>query len=513
MVKKDIVIIGGGPAGLAAAKAARENGADDILIIERDSRLGGILNQCIHNGFGLQTFREELTGPEYADRYIKGIEQLKIPYMLNTIVTDIKDTSRRTDFDEEKDPADQCAENAGICELFKDTTDSGRETEPTDNHINTKTVTVMNREDGLLEIEAKAVILAMGCRERARGSMNTPGFRGAGIFSAGTAQLYVNAEGRMPGKRVVIVGSGDIGLIMARRMTLEGAKVLAVVEIMPYSGGLKRNIIQCLNDYDIPLMLSHTVVDIHGKERVTAVTIARVDENLKPVEGSEEIIECDTVLYSVGLIPENELTKKLSVRMDDKTNGPVVNNALETDAEGVFACGNVLHVHDIVDRVSKEAENAGKNAAAYVKNMLDTDTAKGYIESGKKNVYRPGENDDKLTCIKCPNGCELTVTKNADGSLNVTGNLCPKGLAYAIEEHTHPMRTLTSTVVVDGGEYDAVSVKTETEIPKEKIMDCVEALRDVTVSAPVKVGDVILENVADTGVSIVATGNVGKDEI
>ncbi|MCR4739951.1 MAG: DUF1667 domain-containing protein, partial [Lachnospiraceae bacterium] len=401
-----------------------------------------------------------------ADRYIKEIKRLQIPYLLNSIVTDIKDTYE---------------------------------------HL--KTVTVMNRERGMFDIEAKAVILAMGCRERARGSLNTPGFRGAGILSAGTAQLYVNIKGMMPGRRVVIVGSGDIGLIMARRLTLEGAKVLAVVEIMPYSGGLKRNIIQCLNDYGIPLLLSRTVVDIYGKDRVCAVKTARVDENLNPIEGTEEIIECDTLLYSVGLIPENELTKKLSVKMDDKTGGPVVNEALETESEGVFACGNVLHVHDIVDRVSREAENAGKNASDYVKDKLDRSMAKGYVESGKKNVYRPGENEDKLTCIRCPNGCELTVKRNADGSLSISGNLCPRGIEYATEEYTHPMRTLTSTVKVTGGKYDVVSVKTQKDIPKEKTGEIMDALRDITVNAPVCVGDIIIEDAAGTGVSIVATGS------
>ncbi|MCR5107337.1 MAG: FAD-dependent oxidoreductase [Lachnospiraceae bacterium] len=494
-MKKDIVIIGGGPAGLAAALSAYENGIENIMITERDMRLGGILNQCIHNGFGLHTFREELTGPEYAHRYIQRIRDERIPYMLNSMVTDIRYSP-----------------------------DPGK----TD-----KILTVMNKEKGMFEIEASAVILAMGCRERPRGAMNTPGFRGAGIYSAGTAQLYVNIEGRMPGRRVVIVGSGDIGLIMARRMTLEGAKVEAVVEIMPYSGGLKRNIVQCLNDFGIPLMLGHTVIDIHGKNRVSGVTVAAVDKDLKPVKGSERYIECDTLLYSVGLIPENELTRKLGAVIDKKTNGPVVNKALEIDGKGVFACGNVLHVHDIVDRVSKEAVNAGRNAALYLRGELDRENAEGFIESAEKNVYRPGESDDKLTCIKCPNGCELTVRRMEDSTLEVTGNKCPKGLAYAKEEFTHPVRTLTSTVPlydpsegisvgtseeayegatagvsdrVPVGEYvGTLSVKSREEIPKELLKDCADALRDVRITAPVSVGDVVLENVAGTGVDIVAT--------
>ena len=322
MMHHDIVIIGGGPAGLAAAVSARRAGVEDILILERDNVLGGILNQCIHNGFGLHTFKEELTGPEYAARYIEMVTEEKIPYRLNTMVIDINSE---------------------------------------------KEVTYINREEGLVTIKAGAVILAMGCRERPRGALNIPGYRPAGIFSAGTAQRLMNIEGYIVGKEVVILGSGDIGLIMARRMTLEGAKVKVVAELMPYSGGLKRNIVQCLDDYDIPLKLSHTVTEIHGKERVTGITIAEVDGNRKPIPGTEEYYSCDTLLLSVGLIPENELTKGIGVSMNRITSGPNVNDHLQTEAEGVFACGNVLHVHDLVDYVSEEANLAGKNAAAYVK--------------------------------------------------------------------------------------------------------------------------------------------------
>ena len=322
MKSYDIVIIGGGPAGLAAAVSARDNGADSLLILERDKELGGILNQCIHNGFGLHTFKEELTGPEYAARFIAQVRERGIEYKLNTMVMDISPD---------------------------------------------KTVTAMNREEGLFEIKAKAVILAMGCRERSRGALNIPGYRPAGIFSAGTAQRLVNMEGYMPGREVVILGSGDIGLIMARRMTFEGAKVKVVAELMPYSGGLKRNIVQCLDDYGIPLKLSHTVVDIKGRKRVEGVTIAEVDNKGKPIPGTEEFYSCDTLLLSVGLIPENELSDGMGVKMNPVTSGPFVNESLETNIEGVFACGNVLHVHDLVDFVSEEAAAAGVHAALYVK--------------------------------------------------------------------------------------------------------------------------------------------------
>lgn len=319
----DIVIIGGGPAGLAAAISAKKSGVDSVLILERDKELGGILNQCIHNGFGLHTFKEELTGPEYAGRFIDQAKELNIEYKLNTMVMDISPQ---------------------------------------------KVVTAMNREEGLFEIQAKAVVLAMGCRERSRGALNIPGYRPAGIFSAGTAQRLVNIEGYMPGREVVILGSGDIGLIMARRMTFEGAKVKVVAELMPYSGGLKRNIVQCLDDYDIPLKLSHTVVDIKGKERLEGITLAQVDSHGKPIPGTEEEYSCDTLLLSVGLIPENEISRGMGVDMNPVTSGPKVNESLETNIEGVFACGNVLHVHDLVDFVSEEAAMAGRNASLYVQN-------------------------------------------------------------------------------------------------------------------------------------------------
>lgn len=334
----DIVIIGGGPAGMAAAIAAKKQGIERILILERDRELGGILNQCIHNGFGLHTFQEELTGPEYADRFIGQVKLYNIEYKLNTMVMDVSRDKR---------------------------------------------VTAMNREEGMFEIQAKAIILAMGCRERSRGALNIPGYRPAGIYSAGTAQRLVNMEGFLPGREVVILGSGDIGLIMARRMTLEGAKVKVVAELMPYSGGLKRNIVQCLDDYKIPLKLSHTVIDIKGKERVEGVTLAEVDENRRPIKGTEEFYSCDTLLLSVGLIPENEISGSMGVELNPITSGPKVNERLETSIEGVFACGNVLHVHDLVDFVSEEAAAAGKNAAMYVQE------GESASEQGRKIKLRP----------------------------------------------------------------------------------------------------------------------------
>lgn len=355
----DLIIIGGGPAGLAAAVAAKDNGIDNILILERDKSLGGILQQCIHNGFGLHTFKEELTGPEYAARFIEQVEERSIEYKLNTMVMDISPE---------------------------------------------KVVTATNREDGILLLHANAIILAMGCRERSRGALNIPGYRPAGIYSAGTAQHLVNMEGLMPGKEVVILGSGDIGLIMARRMTLEGAKVKVVAELMPYSGGLKRNIVQCLDDFEIPLKLSHTVIDIEGKHRVEAVTIAEVGPDRKPIPGTEERYTCDTLLLSCGLLPENELSKSAGVELSQVTSGPVVNDSLETSVDGIFACGNVLHVHDLVDFVSQEAAAAGKNAAAYIKagekkvqaEMLPI-SPEGGVRYKVPSFVRPSEMEENLT--------------------------------------------------------------------------------------------------------------------
>lgn len=356
-MKYDLVVVGGGPAGLAAAYEAHENGVEKILIIERDKELGGILNQCIHNGFGLHTFKEELTGPEYAGRFIDMVEGTNIEVMLDTMVLEIEG----------------------------------------------KIIHAINTEKGYLTIEAEAIVLAMGCRERTRGAISIPGDRTSGIFTAGAAQRFINMEGYMVGKKVVILGSGDIGLIMARRMTLEGAKVEAVVELMPYSNGLTRNIVQCLEDYGIPLYLSHTVVDVKGDGRLEKVIIAKVDENRQPIKGTEIELDADTLLLSVGLIPENELSKNAGVELDLRTNGLVVSESMETNREGIFACGNVVHVHDLVDFVTEEAKNAGKNAAKYIK--------------GKKRL-------NHFTEIKNGENISYTVPQkfeieSLDGNLNV----------------------------------------------------------------------------------------------
>lgn len=317
----ELIVIGGGPAGLAAAVAAYEKGVKDILIIERDQKLGGILNQCIHNGFGLHYFKEELTGPEYAARFIEMVKETTIKVLLDTMVLEVTED---------------------------------------------KEVHIVNKEHGYQILKTKALVFAMGCRERTRGAIGIAGSRPAGVFTAGTAQRYVNMEGYLVGKKVIILGSGDIGLIMARRMTLEGAEVLACVEVMPYSGGLTRNIVQCLDDYEIPLLLSHTITEIRGKNRVEQVVVSEVDEKRQPISGTEQIFDCDTILLSVGLIPENELSRDAKLDLDTKTSGPFVYENMETSVPGIFACGNVVHVHDLVDFVTAESIKAGTSAASYI---------------------------------------------------------------------------------------------------------------------------------------------------
>ncbi len=567
MREYDLIVIGGGSAGLAAATAAYEAGIRNILLLERDFELGGILMQCIHNGFGLHTFKEELSGPTYAERYIRKLEEYQIPYKTGTMVTNI-------------------------------TPD--------------KTVEYVNPDEGYVRIRGKAIILAMGCRERTRGSIVMPGYRPSGIWTAGTAQRYINMEGYMVGRKVFILGSGDIGLIMARRLTLEGAQVLGVAELMPYSNGLARNQKQCLEDYGIPLYLSHTVTDIFGKSRLTGIEISEVDGKLKPVPGTSRRVDCDTLLLSVGLIPENELSSGAGVDLSPRTKGAVVSESYETSVPGIFACGNVLHVHDLVDFVSGEGAKAGEAAARYIRGDLPhgrsfaakAGTGIGYVlpqsvnagaaadrtefmfrvtgtfRKAEVRIYKDGTlwkivkkahmapaemekitlrkedladivesllfevaggetgsepaaaaiesapdtaaealpdataelstNDAadamEMICIVCPTGCRLSVRKDKDGKvMSVTGNTCPRGEKYARQEIESPTRTLTGTVRLEGGLLPRLPVITSDAVPKDRIFDVMREINRVTAHSPVHTGDILIGNVLGLGVNIIAS--------
>ncbi len=392
----DIVIIGGGPAGMAAAIAARKNGAEKILILERDTRLGGILMQCIHNGFGLHHFGEELTGPEYAGRFFDEVLQLGIEYKTDTMVLEVNDK---------------------------------------------KQVTAINTKDGLMQLNAKAVVLAMGCRERTRGALVIPGTRPAGIFTAGSAQRFVNIDGYLPGRKVVILGSGDIGLIMARRLTLEGAEVKLICELMPFSAGLRRNIVQCVENFNIPLKFSHTITEIKGRERVEGVTVAAVDKNRKPIPGTEEFIECDTLLLSVGLIPENEISTGCGIAIDSSTSGPIVNERMQTSVEGIFACGNTVHVHDLVDFVTAESLRAGENAAKYVQ---------GQIKNGSKNITVRAGNRVRYTVPQYIDSIETEADSDATVSIMFRVTDVYRGVQIVISSNGERIKSVRKKIVRPG---------------------------------------------------------------
>jgi NADPH-dependent 2,4-dienoyl-CoA reductase/sulfur reductase-like enzyme/CxxC motif-containing protein len=471
-INADIAVIGGGPAGLAAALEAKKRGAD-VLILERDTELGGILQQCIHDGFGLHRFNKRMSGNQYAQVFIDAVLNSGIEVKLETMVLEII---------------------------------PGTDGE--------KTIYACNKTDGMIEIKARAVILAMGCRERTASQVLIYGARPAGVLTAGSIQRYINMEGFLPGKTAVILGSGDIGLIMARRMTLEGVKVKGVYEVMPTPSGLTRNIVQCLDDYGIPLSLSTTVTRVGGNKRLESVAVSKVDENLKPIAGTEQIIECDLLALAVGLIPENELSQQAGIKMDPKTKGPVLDNAFSTSVPGIFACGNVAAVFDLVDYVSQSAEIAAENAVAYLngdapntKISLADITHKA--EYGKQEVFAEESGDKKyFTCIVCPNSCRLAVWENA--GIHVEGYKCKRGKDYGENEFKNPTRMITTTVAVKNAALPRLPVISTSEVPKSKLKECLSQLYNFTVTAPITCGDVVVKNICGAGVDIIASRSMKR---